>query len=256
MGNTLFPAGTGVQRVKQLIEASMAIVKGNTVWKDAMKIEPVINENETPARPVYAMTSFEWGAFRDTMARKDKYWIYGSLREYASFIFNGYKNSLTWDCSGTIKYSPPCQGCSNCLPKKPEIKRKWSFFMMPVTAEIKEESISVNPECNTSQELCFKTCAFSIKTGNVEPDNPPASLSVELGKIYYTYLQFVKEGWNRMKNKTKSDPIYARTIELIPKETEKEVTIEIDNEEFDVKPVKITLLPKVIKLFCSPEVKA
>ncbi|KOB79225.1 Acylglycerol kinase, mitochondrial, partial [Operophtera brumata] len=253
MGNTLFTEGKGVNKVKQLIEASMAIIRGNTVWKDAMKIEPIVDENEVPSRPIYAMSSFEWGAFRDTMARKDRYWFVGSLRNYASFLFNGYKESLTWNCSGTLKFTPPCVGCSNCVIKKPEVKRKWSFFMPTSQAVQKDDTKTLNPECAKSQELCFKTCDFKIQTANIEPSNQPPSLSVALGKNTYSYGEFVSEGWNRLKNKNNSEPIYARTIELIPQENETEVTIEIDKEEFEVKPVKITVLPNVIKLFCNPE---
>lgn len=232
----------------------MAIIKGNTVWKDAMKIEPVVDENEVPSRPIYAMSSFEWGAFRDTIARKDRYWFVGSLRDYASFLFNGYKESLTWNCSGTLKYTPPCAGCSNCIKKKPDIKRKWSFFMPTTQAVQKDDIKTLNPECAKSQELCFKTCDFKIQTANIEPSNQPPSLNIALGKNTYSYGEFVSEGWQRLKSKNSSESIYARTVELIPQGNETEVTIEIDKEEFEVKPVRITVLPKVIKLFCNPEV--
>lgn len=255
MGNTLFPGGKGVDKVKQLIEASMAIIRGNTILKDAMKIEPVVvDEMETPPRPIYALNSFEWGAFRDTMARKDKYWFVGPLREYASFLFNGYKESLTWNCSGTLKYSPPCPGCSNCIQKKAEIKRKWSFFLPTTQAVQQLETQTLNPECATTQEVCFKTCDFKILTPNIGSTNQMPSLSIALGKNRYSYGEFVSEGWNRLKKRNTSEPIYARTVELIPQTNGTEVTIEIDKEEFEVKPVKITILPKVIKLFCNPQV--
>lgn len=248
-GNTLFPGGKGVEHVKQLIAASMAIIKGNTVWRDAMKIEPIEDENEeSHSRPIYAMSCIEWGAFRDTLARRDKYWIYGSLREYAAYIFNGYKNSITWDCSGVVKYTLPCGGCGNCVQRRPEIKRKWSFFVQSHAAE-QDVNQTINPECVTSQELCFKTCDFKIKPHTA--DNIPA-ISIILGKNRYTYTEFVAEGWKRLKNDVKEDAIHARTVELLPKETDKEVTIEIDKEDFELKPIKVTLLPKVVKLFYNP----
>lgn len=250
IGNTLFPGGKGVEHVRQLIEASMAIIKGRTVWKDAMKIEPITEENEAPSRPIYAMSSIEWGAFRDTLSRREKYWIYGSLREHAAYIFNGYKNSLTWDCSGVIKYTLPCVGCGNCVQKKPEVKRKWTLFM-PNTHTATEEATITNPECAITHELCFKTSDLKIKIDNTS--QMPA-LGIILGKNKYSYTEFVAEGWRRLKEDVHSPAVYARTIELLPKETEKEVTIEIDKEDFELKPVKITLLPKVIKLFYNPQI--
>ncbi|KAG6460209.1 hypothetical protein O3G_MSEX011842 [Manduca sexta] len=252
IGNTLFPGGDGVEKVKQLIDASMAIIKGNTVWKDVMRIDPVVTEDETPTRPIYAMASIEWGAFRDTLAKRDKYWFCGSLREYAAFIFNGYKNSLTWNCSGTIKYTPPCVGCSNCVAKRPEVKRKWTFFVSNThAAQDIDKTKMVNPECLMTQEICFKTSDFNIKTQNVGNSHPIPALSIILGRNTYSYTEFVSEGWNRLSKSPNTEPIYARTIELLPKDAEREVTIEIDKEEFDMKPVKITLLPKIVKLFCN-----
>lgn len=251
IGNTLFPNGKGVQKVKQLITASMAIIKGNTVWKDAMKIEQVTDESETPNRPIYAMASMEWGAFRDTLAKKDKYWFYGPLREYAAYIFNGYKSSLNWNCSGTIKYTPPCVGCANCTAKRPEVKRKWFFVSSTEAAGQLDQTKILNPECLTSKELCFRTCDFKIKTQNVAMNHQIPALSIFLGRNSYSYTDFVSEGWRRIKTNSDPEPIFARTIEITPKETDRDTVIEIDKEDFDMKPIKITLMPKVIKLFCQ-----
>ncbi|CAG9785823.1 unnamed protein product [Diatraea saccharalis] len=254
-GNSMFPDGKGVDKVKQLIEACMAIIEGNTVWKDAMKIEPVPKEDEEPNRPIYALSCLEWGVFRDVLSKRDKYWFCGSLREYASFLFNGYKQSLTWNCSGIIKYSPPCAGCSNCVQRKQEVKRKWLFFM-PRTETVQEydQSKVLNPECSTSQELCIKTCEFKIETNNIRNQFYQPSLNIMLGKNGYSYTEFVSEGWNRLKRKSnKLDVIPARTVELIPNETTNEVLIEIDNEEFELKPIKVTLLPRTVKFFCKSE---
>ncbi|XP_063618419.1 acylglycerol kinase, mitochondrial isoform X2 [Cydia splendana] len=248
LGNSLFPGGSdNVEKVKQLIDASMAIIRGKTEWKDALKIEQITDGEETP-RPIFAMSSIEWGAFRDTMAKKDKYWFTAGLREYATFLFNGYKDSITWNCSGTLKYTPPCAGCANCVQKKPEPKKKWSFFipsMQATTVGPKE----INPECLKSEELCFKTAEFKIETAAEKQEKP--SLKIILGKSSYSYAQFVSEGWDRLKKKPEGkEVICARTVELLPHDPGKEVTIEIDKEEFELKPVKVTILPKIVKLFC------
>ncbi|XP_061729702.1 acylglycerol kinase, mitochondrial [Cydia pomonella] len=248
LGNSLFPGGSNnVEKAKQLIDASMAIIKGNTEWKDALKIEQITDGEETP-KPIFAMSSIEWGAFRDTMAKKDKYWFTAGLREYATFLFNGYKDSITWNCSGTLKYTPPCAGCANCVQKKPEPKRKWSFFI-PSTQAATGDPKEINPECLKSEELCFKTAEFKIETAAEKQEKP--SLKIILGKSSYSYTQFVSEGWDRLKNKPEvKEVISARTVELIPQDSGKEVTIEIDKEEFELKPVKVTILPKIVKLFC------
>ncbi|XP_063377888.1 acylglycerol kinase, mitochondrial isoform X2 [Cydia fagiglandana] len=248
LGNSLFPGGSdNVEKVKQLIDASMAIIRGKTEWKDALKIEQITDGEETP-RPIFAMSSIEWGAFRDTMAKKDKYWFTAGLREYATFLFNGYKDSITWNCSGTLKYTPPCAGCANCVQKKPEPKKKWSFFI-PSTQAANVGPKEINPECIKTEELCFKTAEFKIETPAEKQEKP--SLKIILGKSSYSYAQFVSEGWDRLKNKPEGkEVISARTVELLPQDPGKEVTIEIDKEEFELKPVKVTILPKIVKLFC------
>ncbi|CAD0200060.1 unnamed protein product [Chrysodeixis includens] len=251
IGNTLFPNGSGVEKVKQLINASMAIIKGNTVWKDAMKIEPIEQDPESPRKPIYAMCSLEWGAFRDVLAKRDKYWMYGSLRDYASFIFNGYKDSLNWRCIADLKFSPPCSGCSNCLKRRPEIKRKWSFFL-PTAPQSPDPARIENQACETKTELSFKSTDFRIRTPNIEKVNSdPPGLLITIGKRDYTYSEFVTEGWERVKHNKISEALLARSVELIPKIPDKETVIEIDKEEYEAKPIRITLMPKVIRLFCE-----
>lgn len=253
LGNDLFPGGDGVEKVKQLIQACMAIIENNTTWKDVMKIEPLADDDENPRpKPIYAMTSIEWGAFRDTLAKNDKYWIYGPLRGYASYIFNGYKDSLSWDCSGTLKYTPPCVGCNNCLTKMPEVKRKWAFFI-PTNEPQKEVIEIVNPECSMISELCFKCTDFRVQPQNKDG---MSVLSVGLGKNKYNYTEFVSEGWRRLNgNSDVPEAVKARTLEIHPLENKSDVVIAIDQEEFEVKPVKVTVLPKMVKFFCKSEVK-
>ncbi|XP_045494758.1 acylglycerol kinase, mitochondrial [Colias croceus] len=254
LANYLFPGGNGVEKVRQLITACMAIVKGNTMWQDAMKIEPIAQDEEAPSRPIYAMTSIDWGAFRDTEARSDKYWVYGPFREYMSYIFNGYKDSLTWTCKGVVKYTPPCAGCSNCMYKKQEIKRKWSFFVPSTQAAPETDRTKlVNPECSMVNELCFKTTELQIqpKAESILP-----ALTVGLGRNQYSYTEFVSEGWRRIKGESKiNEVIEARTIELWPESPKTEEVFEIDKEEFDVKPMKVTILPKIVKLFYEPKLQ-
>ncbi|KAL4710606.1 hypothetical protein ACJJTC_003242 [Scirpophaga incertulas] len=258
-GDSLFPGGKGVAKVKQLVDACMAIIEGNTVWKDAMKIEPIpMEHDETPSRPIFALSSIEWGAFRDSQAKKDKYWFYGPWREHASYLFNGYKDSLTWNCSGIIKYTPPCAGCSNCVERKPEVKKKWLFFVSNSNvAHDTDHTKTVNPECRKSQEICFKTCDFIIHTNNnAQSLFTMPTISIMLGKNSYSYTDFVSEGWDRIRSKQRAlGAISARTIELIPNKPKQDEMIEIDKEEFEVKPIKITLMPKIVKLYCKSDDK-
>lgn len=137
VGSALFPGGAHLGNVKSMAEASMAIVREATKPMDVMKIE-IINEPDADTiqdgekgdevqekKAVYALAGIEWGAYRDASAKKDKYWYYGPLKKYATYIFNGYKDSLNWKCEALVNYSEPCEGCSNCVTHIEEKNTKW-----------------------------------------------------------------------------------------------------------------------------------
>lgn len=94
VGKSLFPGGEHLQTVRSLADASLAIIQEVTKPIDVMKIEVIDKTEEekedSPGKPVYAVASIEWGAYRDANAKKDKYWYFGPLRNYATYLFNGY----------------------------------------------------------------------------------------------------------------------------------------------------------------------
>lgn len=72
--------------MKSLANAALAVIEQVTKPVDIMKIEILEDSN----KPVYALNSLTWGAYRDADFRKDNYWFFGPLRKYATYIFNGY----------------------------------------------------------------------------------------------------------------------------------------------------------------------
>lgn len=261
VGNQLFPSHGNLPKVRQLTDAAMAIIKNHSQPKDVMKIEIIETEADAPGKPIFAMGAIEWGAFRDAYARRDKYWLYGGLREYASFLFNGYKSSLCWDCKGTFKISPPCEGCNNCRSSfiKPVAKGRWVDLIMP---KVKDEVSSdkdytqiSNQVCGNVEEICFKTTEVKLTLNDGDVRVPP-HLSISLGKMNLGYFEYVAEGWNRLNKKqpTVNNIMAARTVEIYPQKVSREgeeIWFAIDNEEFDVKPIKITFLPHAIKVYAN-----
>lgn len=74
--------------VRFLVDATMAVIEEMTKPIDIMKIEVLEGENATK-KPIYAVASVKWGAYRDAEAKKDSYWYFGAFRKYATYIFNG-----------------------------------------------------------------------------------------------------------------------------------------------------------------------
>lgn len=72
------------------------------------------------------------------------------------------------------------------------------------------------------------------------------------------YLEFVKQGWRSEngQNRKIDETVEARTVEIHPKvlkNSQNEQWFSIDNENFELKPIKVTLLPKLINVFCKKE---
>lgn len=76
--------------MKSLAEAAMAVVQEATKPLDVMRIEILDDQNnENAHKPIFALCGLLWGAYRDAASKQDKYWYFGPLRKYVTFIFNG-----------------------------------------------------------------------------------------------------------------------------------------------------------------------
>lgn len=217
--------------------------------------KPMVEEDETP-KPIYALATLEWGAFRDAYAKQDKYWYWGSLRKYATYIFSGYKSSLNWECNAEISYLEPCEGCSNCyITQKNTSKRWWARFWSRPQVTEKDYSKIKNERCGQQHTKEVITSDFTLKTANILGDKKP-TLQLNLGPGEINYIDFVKEGFKTIKgeNRQIENKIHARQLELLPKNiSEKEIWFSIDKEEYEAMPIKITLLPRVLQVFCKVE---
>ncbi|KAL3288709.1 hypothetical protein HHI36_003144 [Cryptolaemus montrouzieri] len=259
VATSFFPGGNHLVKVRSLVDASMAVVEEATKTVDVMKVE-ITEESEEDSKPIYALSGLKWGAFRDAEVSKDKYWYYGSLRKYATYIFNGYKTSLTWKVNADIIYSPPCEGCLNCLKKKTNTgNQKWFQKFSKDKSSDQHLLKTVSPLCVTEYQTKIETSNFVISTSNILPcnENIP-KLHLSIGPKSLDYIGFVQQGWKFEKGQETDieEKVEARVIDIKPNDTwsaEKEAWFSIDNDNFEVKPIKITLLPKFITMFCKKD---
>ncbi|CAH1174025.1 unnamed protein product [Phaedon cochleariae] len=256
-----FSGGKKLDKVRSLADATMAVIEETIKPADVMKIEILSDSTETNAnKPVYAVTSLKWGAYRDAEAKKDSYWYFGPLRKYATYIFNGFKTELTWNCEAIMSYSLPCEGCSNCYKKKQQIINN-GWFSRFIKDDPQSEFLRVNnPDCQITHEKKISTTDLALSTLNII-ENPSGTedipkLVIEIGPNKVEYMDFVRNGF-RMEKGMKRDVeeiIEVKSIEINPELVQgKDVWFSIDNEDYEVKPVRITLLPKIIHIFCSKE---
>ncbi|XP_055313373.1 acylglycerol kinase, mitochondrial [Sitodiplosis mosellana] len=313
-----FTNSSELQRVQGLADASLAIVLGNVVPKDVMKIELIDAESNVKAKPVYALSSFEWSAFTDAFNRRDRYWYVGGLRDYVTFIFNAFDDSITWNCAAKITYTEPCAGCSNCYvtQKKSEAKsanRRWWSGFIPSFRLGSSQSNAVkstdyskvqNANCANVTSIECDSAGIIVSTENIKskPDEQIPHLSLKLIKGQSGF-GFIGDGWDRLnKKKINIDQnIAIRSVEIHPKisikeenlklesknseneqsnsestpnqqqqdesnaeekkpkseadkskaEEEQEKFFYIDHESYEVKPIRITLLPKLVNFYST-----
>lgn len=91
LAKSFFPTEKRLEKVRALADATMAIIEESVKLADVMRIDVIKDEqgDHESNKPVYAVASLKWGAYRDAEASKDSYWVFGPMRKYATYIFNG-----------------------------------------------------------------------------------------------------------------------------------------------------------------------
>lgn len=90
---------------------------------------------------------------------------------------------------------------------------------------------------------------------NIRPgtkDQTP-KLILEVGPRDIKYLDFVGQGWQSEQGEAKqvANTFEARQLEIRPVKGKTEQWFSIDKEDFEVKPIIVTLLPKFIQMYCK-----
>lgn len=115
-----------------------------------------------------------------------------------------------------------------------------------------------NPDCQTSHQKEIVTSDLALLTSNAIPKSLDSrdipKLEIQIGPNKLDYIDFVRNGWmsENGKNREVKEVIEARTIEMNPLKG-KESWFSIDNEYYEAKPIKITLLPEAVNMFCKKD---
>lgn len=254
---------SNLTEVHGLANATIAAVRSKTTNRDVIKIESLAEESaEAPARPIFALGNIQWGAYRDALSLRDKYWYTGPLREYTCFLFNAFGDRLTWNCSSQITYSSPCQGCSNCFdkpkqaaPAPPSNRRWWSSAPKSATAGPDFSKIK-NPLCSSQQTTHIQPSELLITQDSNRSDSELPRLVIQMGRDEPSSTDFLRESWTRVYS-DEFEPVRqveVRSVEIRPQpevlfSEDNEAFFSIDNEAYEVKPVRISVVPRAVKMF-------
>lgn len=278
------------REVRQIADATLAVVKNVTKDIDILKIESLERE-----KVVYSVSGFTFGTLRDIIAKCEAYWYFGNkAKPYLAMISNTLFrkfNELRIKSDLIIDYSLPCTGCSNCIERSPrqvslnqtvtetavKTKRWWSSFtpkskatvQVPIEKEEKpsEKKIDYSTIVNESCGKMIKLEKGEDKFVNVslisDPNDCKSNLVLhEVPNL--TKGQFVLDGVSLRNGKLESKEFIERTNEVTkvelqdlqilvkPDDSKVNKYFEVDGEEYELENVLVKRLPKRITVF-SPK---
>lgn len=267
-----------VNRVKGLANASISVVRGNKRPKDVVQIEVLENGSPSTAiKPVYALGTIEWSTFNDAFQQRDRYWYVGPLRQYAAVLFTALGSKLHWQCNAKLSFTQPCAGCSNCYVRQSHAhdqqspKPGWLSAFMPTfklgssqtNANEPDFSKIHNDNCMQRTNVECQSGGIALDTSNVRrSDTADDETAQSLPQIHMKIMKsnerfkFISSGWRRLGSKAIDvETEYGiRSVDIEPILGDNDTTeryFYVDNESYEVKSIRVTLLPNLINFFVA-----
>ncbi|XP_061677395.1 acylglycerol kinase, mitochondrial [Syngnathoides biaculeatus] len=240
-------------KVKDITSATLSILKGETVSLDVLQIQ---GEAE---KPVFALMGLRWGAFRDVSATVSKYWYLGPLKTNAAHWFRTLQEwPLIRDV--TVNYLAPTIRPPDSPPHKPPrpsllfriIRRLKNYWNPPKEEPPKAE------ETEQWKEKKLSSVELFIQTHNKNPVerrlNDSMMICAESDNV--TVGEFITVGTQKHNDPT----VFTANSKILEASACRLQLPEgiggffnIDNEEYEVMPVEIRLLPRKLHFFMSAE---
>ncbi|XP_017004051.2 acylglycerol kinase, mitochondrial [Drosophila takahashii] len=246
-----------VEYVKSLCKALEPMLKDESQYQSVIRFD-VINEdeaNDSQLKPIFGLNGLSWGLIEDINSAKDKYWYFGPLRHYASAASKSFGDN--WSLKTDYVYTPPCPGCIDCA----SVQRQEAA--PPVTGGLftrnlvkyqknaggPKRTLVKNDECSKKVEGSVEASQININC--VQNGNNFAELESQ-------FISSLQPGWEFIKqipqvtcsNILPSLVVKSRTIQLHPDGEMAEKFYSIDGEEYDARPIKVSVVPNAIKVFC------
>ncbi|XP_037071534.1 acylglycerol kinase, mitochondrial-like [Pollicipes pollicipes] len=271
---------TEADQATRITQATMALVRETIRPLDAMEVQALETEAEVPGRPVYLLSEISWGAFRDVQTKVRKYWYWGGLKERMAYVFNVVRD-LTWSCDADMEYAAFCAGCSRCYQQQQAEQQQqqqaeqqqqraantrwWARLLpqprpAPKPAQPETDYSTVdNPACGVWHQRPVSAVEWRLRTSHMQPESGPG-LHLRIGPDSMTSAEFVGEGWSRAAGRqpAPAEELTVGQVRLVPHPEKRSTTagdtpntrwFGFDNEEFEVRPVLVRLLPRAVRVF-------
>ncbi|KAB0404157.1 hypothetical protein E2I00_018889 [Balaenoptera physalus] len=277
LSQTLF-AESG-NKVQHITDATLAIVKGETVPLDVLQIkldsdpanrEP--NEDDTGGgeeslksidiqgekeQPVFALTGLRWGSFRDAGVSVSKYWYLGPLKTKVAHFFSTLKE---WPQThqASLSYTGPTErppSGAEETPPRPSLYRRILRRLASYWVQPQDAPQEVSPE--VWKEVQLSTLELSITTRNSQLDlaSKEDFMNICMEPNTVSKGDFISIGSKKVRDpKVRADGTEclqaSRCTLLLPEGAGG--SFSIDSEEYEAMPVEVKLLPGKLRFFCDP----
>ncbi|KAH8281684.1 hypothetical protein KR054_002249 [Drosophila jambulina] len=248
-----------VEYVKSLCSALEPMLKDESKYQSVLRFD-VINETEDgeqQLKPIYGLNGLSWGLLKDIETAKDKYWYFGPLRHYASAAFRYFADN--WSLKTDYVYTPPCPGCIDCaaaLQRQEDVAvpsgrlTKFVFkYKKNTPAEEPARTLVKNDNCGNKFEGSIEANQINIKCTQNQ-DN--------FAELESQFISSLQPGWDYITQIPQvvgsssilpSLVLNSRTIQLYPAGEMADKFYSIDGEEYDARPIKVSVVPNAIKVF-------
>ncbi|XP_067855773.1 acylglycerol kinase, mitochondrial [Heptranchias perlo] len=249
LSQALYP--TSKEQARHILNATLAIVKGETVPLDILEIKG------DKDRPVFAVTGLRWGAYRDAAAKLTKYWYLGPLKDKACHVFSIFKE---WPPTrqASIAYLGPTERPPEQSEEKPPRPSLWRRILrrLELYWATPKEVMLVPMEPERWEEVEKSAVEVTISTLNKQADlkRTEDAMNICIEPDTISKGQFVATGSRKLTDPL-SCPEGSQTLQAsfcklqLPQGTEG--FFSIDNEDYEAVSVDVKLLPRKLKFFCD-----
>ncbi|XP_017098794.2 acylglycerol kinase, mitochondrial [Drosophila bipectinata] len=242
--------------VKSLCQALEPMLKDKCKYQSVIRFD-VINEEEgadNHLKPIFGLNGFSWGLLENIESTKDKYWYFGPLRHYASAVSRSFADNLSLKTE--YVYTPPCPGCVDCISEQREETVAPSGLFTRNIFKYKKNSTGP-AKVLVKNENCSNRIQGSIEANQININC--TQNEDNFSELESQFISSLKPGWEFIKkipeitdsNVLPNFVLKSRTIQLYPTgELAADTFYSIDGEEYDARPIKVSVIPNAIKVFC------
>ncbi|XP_016982737.2 acylglycerol kinase, mitochondrial [Drosophila rhopaloa] len=244
-----------VAYVKSLCRALEPMLRDESQYQSVIRFD-VINEDDgsdSQLKPIFGLNGLSWGLLENIDSAKDKYWYFGPFRHYASAASKSFADN--WSLKTEYVYTPPCPGCIDCASaQRQEVALPSGLFtrnLFKYQKSTTEPKRTLVKNDNCSNQFKGSVEASQINISCVQNQDNFAELESQ-------FISSLQPGWEFIKqipqvtcsNILPNLVVKSRTIQLHPAGEMADKFYSIDGEEYDARPIKVSVVPNAIKVFC------